>query len=296
MPCPASPSDTFGVCSALAASENATWDARGVLPAQANGADAAHRCRVGLILQLSAPCTAYQRPQSDQTVESSGITRRRRRRMQALWALRAGQQQQHCAPAAPTSSAPLVHTFTLSLRFPVLSLRPVCETPRTAAGTLPHHAEAWDARCRSRVLMRGHVPVFRCCSNAFVRAGTPTGLAHAPGWATAHSSTQNTLGGSVYSSAPLAHFINPNPGNQGAMSFGPNVQFSSRSGTPGGPGPHGTIVAVPSPVPGLKQRATPPLHPGNGAGARMVGSTDSETLKHLLLSAQDEVTAVHPRM
>ena len=150
MPCPASPSDTFGVCSALGAC--------GVLPAQANGADAAHRCRVGLILQLSAPCTAYRRPQSDQTVESSGITRRRRRRMQALWALRAGQQQQHCAPAAPTSSAPLVHTFTLSLRFPVLSLRPVCETPRTAAGTLPHHAEAWDARCRSRVLMRGHVP------------------------------------------------------------------------------------------------------------------------------------------
>ena len=46
---------------------------------------------------------------------------------------------------------------------------------------------------------------------------------------------------------------------------------------------------MPSPMPSLKQRATPPLHPGNGTGARKIGSSESETLTHLLQSAQDEV-------
>jgi hypothetical protein len=59
------------------------------------------------------------------------------------------------------------------------------------------------------------------------------------------------------------------------------------------------IAPIPSPVPSVQPRPTPPLHPGNGVGALGGGgevvnsSAESENLKKKLQSALDEVMALH---
>ena len=59
------------------------------------------------------------------------------------------------------------------------------------------------------------------------------------------------------------------------------------------------IASIPSPVPNVQPRPTPPLHPGNGVGAWGGGgevvnsSAESQNLPKVLQSALDEVMALH---